>query len=100
MGTPLGQLPRLSHDPRIPGAELVTAGLADLAQNRESVNALLVSIGAPRLRSLGIDVPVTLPDPEARLFALLTYEYGDGAHRRYKALGRRVVSFTRSFAHA
>lgn len=34
----------------LPGGDLVAAGLEDLAQGRETVAALLVSIGAPRLR--------------------------------------------------
>src|SRR5438093_38199 len=36
--------------PLLPGADLVEQGIADLAHGVESVPALLVSIGGPRLR--------------------------------------------------
>jgi hypothetical protein len=38
---------------RLPGSDLVETGLADLARGVESVESLLVSIGAPRLSRLG-----------------------------------------------
>ena len=51
----------------LPGAELIEAGLIDLREHRETVAALLVAIGAPRLRRLGFELPTTLPeDPEHR----------------------------------
>jgi hypothetical protein len=40
-----------------PGAELISQGLADLRAHRLSVSALLVAIGAPRLRHLILDIP-------------------------------------------
>ena len=80
----------------LPGAELVSAGLADLERGRESVEALLVSIGAERLKSVGIDVPSPLPSPEKRLYGLLAAEHGNAAHSRYNALVRRLVSFERA----
>ena len=82
----------------IPGAELIAEGLADLAIGTDSVAALLVSIGAPRLRALGIAAIRTLPDAEHRLYARLHDEYGDAAHSRYNALLRRLVSFERALA--
>lgn len=36
----------------LPGEELITKGLADLARGEETVESLLVSIGGPKLRSL------------------------------------------------
>lgn len=40
-------------------------GLSDLATGRETVEALLVAIGAERLGRAGIAIPDTLPpDPE------------------------------------
>jgi hypothetical protein len=39
-----------------PGGDLVQRGLADLSAGRESVEALLVSVGGPRLKSVGIEV--------------------------------------------
>ena len=80
----------------LPGADLVAAGLRDLAHGLETVPALLVAIGAPRLRRLGFDVPPTAPDPERRLYELLAREGEDTAHGRYNALVRRLVSFERA----
>jgi hypothetical protein len=84
----------------LPGAELVEAGLADLAAGTESAAALLVSIGAARLRNAGIEVPTTFPKPEHRLYALLAAEHPARAHSRYNALIRRLVSYERSLASA
>lgn len=87
-------------DANIPGADLIAGGLEDLAGGRETANALLVSIGAPRLRSLGIELPVTIADPELRLYRLLAADHGTAAHSRYNALVRRLVSFERATACA
>jgi hypothetical protein len=80
----------------LPGHELVLAGLADLEWGVESVEALLVSIGAPRLMQAGIHLPEPLPDPEHRLYALLAAEDADAAHGRYNALLGQLVSFERA----
>ena len=79
-----------------PGADLVKEGLADLARDVESVPALLVSIGAPRLRRIGLAIPKTFPSPERRLYALLEADGPDSAHARYNALIRRLVSYERA----
>jgi hypothetical protein len=84
--------------PPLPGSDMVAAGLAALAAGEVSDDALLVSIAAPRLRQLGIDVPVTLSRPEDQLFERLTQQHADAAHGRYNALVRRIVSFTRAAA--
>jgi hypothetical protein len=80
----------------LPGADLVEQGLADLANDVESESALLVSIGAERLRRLGVDIPSTVASPEHRLYGLLQRQHGDEAHSRYNALIRRLVSFERA----
>ena len=81
----------------LPGWELVEPGLADLARGVESVPALLVAIGAPRLRRLGLRVDgPEIATPEHRLYALLSREDPDRAHSRYNALLRRLVSFERA----
>lgn len=82
----------------LPGGNLVERGRADLAAGRESPEALLVSIGAPRLRALGFDVPEPEGCPEHRLYELLSREDPDAAHGRYNALVRRLVSFERAAA--
>ena len=86
----------MDHD-TFPGEELVESGMADLERGIESVPALLVSIGAPRLRALGLAVPgETIPSPEARLYELLQLTHGDAAHSQYNALIRRLVSYERA----
>ncbi|HEY3204307.1 MAG TPA: hypothetical protein VGL03_11670 [Thermoanaerobaculia bacterium] len=80
----------------LPGAELVENGIADLSKGIESVEALLVSIGAPRLRRIGFIVPRSIPSPEHRLYEVLARTGPDSAHSRYNALLRRLVSFERA----
>lgn len=80
----------------LPGAELIREGLRDLALGVESIQALLVLVGAPRLRRLGFDVPDTPYYPEDRLYAKLAESDSDSAHSRYNALIRLLVSFERA----
>ncbi len=82
----------------LPGAALVERGLADLETGIESAEALLVSVGATRLDSLGIRVVKPIADPERRLYDLLAGSDPDSAHSRYNALVRRLVSFERALA--
>jgi hypothetical protein len=80
-----------------PGQEIIDQGLADLAEGRETIQALLVAIGAPRLRRSGIAVPDhKITSPEHRLYKLLAKENPDGAHSKYNALIRRLVSYERA----
>ena len=80
-----------------PGEDLIEKGLADLAEGRETIYSLLVSIGAYRLRRAGIAVPKNeFSNPEHRLYHLLSKEDSDSAHSRYNALIRRLVSFERA----
>ena len=110
---------------RLPGAELVNAGLAalealaenggetqpapgDQAPHTEAewaaspelpVEALLVAIGARRLRRAGVPVPdvAAMPkEPELALYEALARQHGNDAHARYNALLRRLVSFERA----
>ena len=60
----------------LPGADLIQIGLQDLLDGVESVPALLVPIGAPRLQRLGIVVPPPFASPERRLYALLQQTEG------------------------
>jgi broad specificity phosphatase PhoE len=81
----------------LPGEDLIEAGVSDLREQRETVAALLVAIGAPRLRRLQVDLPDVLPDdPERRLYELLAKDEPDSAHSRYNALIRRLVSYERA----
>lgn len=80
-----------------PGGDLIQRGLEDLAAGRESEAALLVLIGAPRLRRLGLNISeVSTGAPEHRLYGLLARQDPDAAHSRYNALIRRLVSFERA----
>jgi hypothetical protein len=84
----------------LPGRDLIAQGLEDLAAGTESAAALLVSIGAPRLRQLGLELAAPIPDCEHRLYELLSRTDPDSAHSRYNALIRRLVSFERALACA
>jgi len=84
----------------LPGGDLVETGLRDLVKRAVSDEALLVSIGRPRLVQLGLDVPAGFDDPEHRLYDRLSEQFGDAAHGRYNALVRRLVSFERALACA
>jgi len=83
-------------DDRLPGADLIQRGVADLRAGEETAEALLVSIGATRLQSVGVEVPSPIESPEHKLYRHLARERGNGAHSAYNGLIRRLVSFERS----
>jgi len=88
---------------RLPGGDLIAKGLRDLAAGQETTEALLVAVGAGRLRRAGVDVPAeahTIDSPEHRLYELLEARDVRAAHGRYNALVRRLVSFERAAEHA
>lgn len=80
----------------VPGYDLIQSGLEDLSRGIESVPALLVSIGAPRLRRLGFNLLAPVSSPERRLYEILRQSDPDSAHSRFNALVRRLVSFERA----
>ena len=87
---------RLSH---LPGADLVAAGIEDLRCGEFSVQALLVLIGAVRLRGTGLEVPQppgAPREPERALYEALCRQGFEDAHSRYNAYVRRLVSFERA----
>jgi hypothetical protein len=57
---------------------------------------LLVSIGAPRLRRVGLSLARPFPEPEHRLYELLAKTEGSAANGRYNALLSRLASFERA----
>lgn len=82
---------------RLPGGDLIAEGLRDLARGHESIPALVILIGAPRLSRLGFDIPSpTVVGVEHRLYERLAAEDVLTAHSRYNALIRRLVSFERA----
>jgi hypothetical protein len=80
----------------LPGQDLVARGVSDLARGVESAEALLVSIGAPRLAAIGLEIPRAIAQPEEKLYRLLAAEDAGSAHSRYNALVRRLVSYERA----
>jgi hypothetical protein len=57
-------------------------------------------MAAPRLRTLGFDVPaVEQAESSHRLYELLA-KRDEGAHSQYNALVARMVSFARAAEHA
>lgn len=81
-----------------PGQELIDQGIKDLLEGKETVSSLLVMIGAPRLRRLGLIVPESqiTTSPEQRLYQKLSESNPNAAHSQYNALIRRLVSFERA----
>ena len=90
-------------DRKLPAAELIEAGLRSYRDGEATVGSLLVAVGLPRLRSLGLTLP-TQPTlsakPELELYRLLAARHGRGAHSQYNALIRRLVSFERALARS
>lgn len=80
----------------LPGEDLVLRGVDDLRRGVDSIHALLVSIGASRLRAAGVDVPAAVPHAEQRLYERLAHEDPLSAHGRFNALVRRLVSYERA----
>jgi hypothetical protein len=83
----------------LPGADLVMAGLADVAAGRETPAGELVKIGSPRLRECGVEIRVKETDAveaDRRLYQLLGVVHGNAAHSQYNALIRQLVSFERA----
>ena len=77
----------------LPGGKIVDAGLADLSMGKVTIESLLVSLAAPRLRREGVPVSPPHRNPEDRLYRMLSRSEGDLAHARYRAYLLQVVSF-------
>ena len=86
----------------LPGAELVLEGIEDLLAGRDTALAALVTMAAPRLRAVGVDVPRRAAGerPSHHLYALLAEHEPAGAHSRYNALVGRIVGFARAAERA
>jgi hypothetical protein len=90
----VSSLPRATVD--LPGHDLVSRGVADLERGSETIESLVVSIGAPRLVRLGLLIRSPIAAPEHRLYARLAADDPDSAHSRYNALVRRLASYERA----
>jgi len=85
----------------LPGGDVVDAGLAALAAGEESVESLLVSLAAPRLRREGVPLPRdVIADADVRLYQRLEETSGTLAHARYLAYLRQVESFANACSSA
>jgi len=85
----------------LPGGETIDAGLAALAAGEESIESLLVSFAAPRLRREGVPLPHNLfMDADLRLYRRLEQTGGKLAHARYLAYLRQAASFADACAGA
>ncbi len=80
----------------MPGGEFLAMGFADLQKGVTSVPGLLLLIGGPRLRNLGLPIPKAHVCPEHMLYDLLSESDPDSAHSRYNAFIRLLVSFERA----
>ena len=91
----------MALDSRLPGADLIGRGLADLAEGLLTEEALLVSAAAPRLRAIGLAVtPAPVDAPLHCLYELIASSDSVDPHSRYNALVARVVSFARAAERA
>jgi hypothetical protein len=73
---------------------LIDTGLDDLTSGKVTIESLLVSLAAPRLRREGIPLPPSaLSDAYWRLYRLLEKTNGSLAHLRFQAYLRQVASF-------
>ena len=85
----------------LPGGELIDTGLAALAAGEESIESLLVSLAAPRLRREGVPLPRdVIAEADVRLYRLLEESSGILAHARYLAYLRQIASFADACASA
>ena len=78
----------------LPGGELVDRGLADLQSGEVTLESLLISLAAPRLRREGVPIGSVDSNPEKRFYRLVSQTAGDLAHARYNAYRRQIVSFS------
>ena len=89
-------MPAMDFD-RLPGGIVIRQGLDDLVKARETEASLLVLVGSPRLRRLGLPIPQGSPSgAEHRLYEHLSRTGPNRAHSRYNALIRLLVSFERA----
>jgi hypothetical protein len=83
----------ISRYERLPGYEILAAGLADLWAGRDTISALMTALCRDRLVPLGVDLPRVDPSSAAEaVHRRLADEVGDDEHARYNALLGRMVS--------
>lgn len=83
----------------LPAQNIIKQGLKAVEEPNAKMDipALLVSIGAPKLRSIGYKAAYPIPDPEKKLYSLLAKEHpGRSIHSLYNSWIRLLVSFERA----
>ena len=84
----------------LPGYELIEKGLLDISLNRESYFTALLYSAESKLAKLGINLGgLRPPDAVSQMYGFLQSEFGDGAHSKFNALNRRLISFCKSLEH-
>lgn len=88
----------MNIDHNLPGSDLVAKGLENIQNGESTAEALLVFIGAPRLRQLGIAVPKHEMEicPELALYHLLLKRDKENAYSLYNSYLRRLISFEKA----
>jgi hypothetical protein len=84
----------------LPGADRILQGLQDFQNGRHTIPACLVRIARPRLSRAGL-LPSCVPlddGAELDLYRQLAPE-SPGAHSRYNALIRELISFEHALDH-
>lgn len=85
----------------LPGGRAIDLGLFSLAAGEESIESLMVSLAAPRLRKEGVPLPrVVFADADVRLYRWIERTDSDLAHARYLACLRLLASFADACALA
>jgi len=85
---------------KLPGGDLVIAGLRDLEDQKISEMSLLLLVASPRLCSLGfkLSIPSKVELPfEHALYNKLHETEPSMAYSNYNSLIRKIVSFARAF---
>jgi hypothetical protein len=77
----------------LPGADLVAAGLQDVAAGRRTLEASLVQLAPVRLRRVGIELTALDGEAKAKVFALVVAAEDGSAHSRFNAVVDRLDSF-------
>lgn len=102
-GRPVSMRTKSIAAARLPMHDVIARGINQLERRGSSSNmpALIVSIGAPRLRQLGLRIARTIRDPEHRLYDYLARQHpGRPVHSLYNSHIRRLVKFERALACA
>ena len=82
----------------LPGKKIVNQGLEDTSKKELTIHSLLLQSAITRLLSVGVIVEkLQLLEPASiLLFRKLKESEGNGAHSKYNALNRELLSFIKA----